>query len=188
MQGVHMSRIISRLETPRLIIELNSDDDPRASFISCLGPRQIRQTSAQEECSFFSAVQTLLFYSSPNPPSNYKVVLKESLTKIGMIGFFKWFPVERTGAIGFSLDKNYRNQGLMTEAVIAFIESWFSQGDFQWIEGRCQPENIASKKVLLNAGMTYRSTQEEPLYKGSRIYTLEVYGISKEEWLALNRP
>ncbi|MBI1823652.1 MAG: GNAT family N-acetyltransferase [Nitrospirae bacterium] len=184
-----MSRIISRLETPRLIIELNSDEDPRASLISCQGTPQKRQTPAREEAlSFFSAVQTLLFYSSPHPPSNYKVVLKKSLTKIGMIGFFKWFPVERTGAIGFSLDKNFRNQGLMTEAVIAFIEAWFGQGEFHWIEGQCQPENIASKKVLINAGMTYRSTQEEPLYKGSRIYTLEVYGISKDEWLALDRP
>jgi RimJ/RimL family protein N-acetyltransferase len=183
-----MSRIISRLETPRLFIELNTDEDPRASLISCLAPPQREKLKSCENLTFPSPVQDDLFFTSPLPPSNYKVILKDSHAKIGMIGFFKWFPIERSGVIGFSLDKHFRNQGMMTEAVRTFIGAWFSQGDFLWIEGHCQPENMASQKVLTNSGMTYRSTLEEPLYQGSRIYTLNVYGISKDEWLALNSP
>jgi RimJ/RimL family protein N-acetyltransferase len=181
-----MSSIIFRLETPRLFLQLNSDEDPRASFCYSLSP-PLREQRHCEIGNFFldSAVKSILFYTSPNPPSNYTIVLKETAVKIGIIGFFKWDPVKKSGGVGFSLYQPYRNQGMMTEAARAFIDVWFRQGDLSWIEGKCQPENKASEKVLVKSGMTFRKSVEEPLYKGSRLYRLNVYGISKNEWLTL---
>ncbi len=183
-----MSSILSRLETHRFFIELSSDEDPRASLCSSLkSPKRGFPPPQGEIPSFESIVQSLLFYTSPNPPSNYTILLKETAVKVGIIGFFKWDPAKKSGAVGFSLYQPYRNQGMMTEAARAFIDAWFHQGDLSWIEGRCQPENKASEKVLIRSGMTLRNSVEEPLYKGSRLYRLNVYGISKSEWLALKR-
>ena len=183
-----MSSIIFTLETPRLFLQLNSDEDPRASFYSSLNaPKRAHINSGNEELFFDSAVESLLFYTSPNPPSNYKIILKESLVKIGIIGFFKWDSERKRGTIGFSLDKKYRKQGIMTEAARAFIDAWFSTGEISWIEGKCQPDNKASEKVMINSGMTLRNVVDEPLFKGSRLYTLNVYGISRSEWLALRQ-
>ncbi|MBI1822317.1 MAG: GNAT family N-acetyltransferase [Nitrospirae bacterium] len=177
-----MTRIISRLETPRLYLELINDDDPRALLSSCLTPFFPWRSEAQLQ---ETAVHRLLFYTSPNPPSNYKVTLKELHKKIGIIGFFKWDPQEKTGTIGFSIDKLFRNQGLMTEACSAFIDAWFDRGKMEWIEGKCQPDNFASEKVLIRSGMKKIKTVEEPLFKESRLYTLHVYGISRPEWQIL---
>jgi RimJ/RimL family protein N-acetyltransferase len=176
--------MIAHLETPRLTLELNAEEDPRASLCVSL--------TAQHPFNFNrntpdipSAVQSSLFFSSPGPPSNYKIILKESNKKIGLIGFFKWDPAMKSGILGFSIDKLFRNQGLMTEACRAFMAAWFHEGKMEWIEGRCQPDNKASERVLIRSGMTKRSVVEEPLYKGSRLYTLGVYGISRKEWEAL---
>ena len=111
-------------------------------------------------------------------------MLKELDKKIGVIGFFKWDPRAKSGTIGFSIDKHFRNQGLMTEACAAFIDIWFDLGKMEWIEGKCRPDNLASEKVLMKSGMKKIKTVEEPLFKGSRLYTLHVYGISRSEWMS----
>lgn len=184
-----MSSIILKLETDRLLLQLNTDEDPRASFCSSLRVPYREQICYRgiDEAPFDSPVESLLFYTSPNPPSNYRILLKDSLIKIGIIGFFKWDMANKSGTIGFSLNQNYRNQGLMTEAARAFIDSWFKESWVSWIEGKCQPENKASEKVMIKSGMVFVKTVKEPLFKGSRLYALNVFGISRSAWLKLKR-
>ena len=123
-----MVQMISRLETPRLVIRLVEDEDPRASLSSCQSSPFLWTSSRP---LLASPVRSLLFYSSPRPPSNYHIYLKlphglkspdgQKLPggekKIGIIGFFTWNTELGLGTIGFSIDKNFRNQGLMTEAL-----------------------------------------------------------------------
>jgi len=178
-----MSGIISRIESPRLFLDLIEEDDPRGISCSSRVPPQTEMMARSLDLPTESIVKSFLFYSSPRPPSNYRIYLKESGEKIGIIGFFNWNPVSGEGTIGFSVDKHYRNQGFMSEAARAFVDAWFLSGRMVWIDGKCQPDNLASEVILTRIGMTYRKTVEETLFKGSRLYRLKLYGISREEWL-----
>lgn len=179
-----MIPIISLLETPRLFIRLAEENDPRAQACSCQATRGNLPYLPELE---FSPVSSLLFYNASRPPSNYHLILKISdktceEKKVGVIGFFEWNPGERSGVLGFSLHRDYRNRGLMTEAAGAFISAWFREAGFTKITGKCQPANIASERVMVRSGMKKIKMVEEPLYRGSPVYKLNLFEITKADW------
>lgn len=64
--------------------------------------------------------------------------------------------------IGYGIDEKYQNKGYMTEAVCALINWMFEKSHtLEFVVAETEKENIASQKVLINAGMArYKETEE----------------------------
>lgn len=75
--------------------------------------------------------------------------------------------------IGWIIHKNYRRNGYATEAAKAIIEYAFKSLNANYIQAHCDINNIASKKVMNNTGMTLEDSN------GTRIYP-KTGMISKE--------
>ncbi|CAA7614488.1 GNAT family N-acetyltransferase [Magnetospirillum sp. SS-4] len=80
---------------------------------------------------------------------------KASGTAIGHCGLDFLDPLGEVEC-GYLLDRPFWGRGLATEMVRATLEWGFSQKNFETIIAIARPENIASMRVMENAGMTRR--------------------------------
>ena len=85
---------------------------------------------------------------------------------IGTIGFNR-FKSDSYADLGFDLNENYWNRGIITEAVRTVIHFGFSTLKIHRIEAGVTPGNIASEKVLLKNGFINEGTiREREFWKG----------------------
>ncbi|NQT57364.1 MAG: GNAT family N-acetyltransferase [Bacteroidetes bacterium] len=83
------------------------------------------------------------------------VILKSTNMLIGHIYFTQTEPEEfMTWELGFIFNPDYQKKGYATEASRAVIEYGFKHFDIHRIVAHCNPENIASWRVLEKIGMT----------------------------------
>lgn len=63
--------------------------------------------------------------------------------------------------IGYSVRKDFRNQGIMSEAVEGFIKYCFGILKLDFVYGSCGLDNIASYRVLEKCGFTWYKRDDE---------------------------
>ncbi|MCI5056010.1 MAG: GNAT family N-acetyltransferase [Flavobacteriales bacterium] len=63
---------------------------------------------------------------------------------------------EASGELAYYLDKKFHNQGLMTAAILVFLNE--IQGEFTHINARTLLSNLASQRVLEKIGFKYIKT------------------------------
>jgi [ribosomal protein S5]-alanine N-acetyltransferase len=81
--------------------------------------------------------------------------------------------------VGYTIARKYWGQGLATEALQALIQYSFEKLDVARIEAVILPENKASSKVLLKAGMQFEGLlRNYQIWKG-KPSDLEMYAIVK---------
>ena len=86
---------------------------------------------------------------------------------------------DRKVEVGYTIARKYWGQGLATEALQALIQYGFEKLDVARIEAVILPENKASSKVLLKAGMQFEGLlRKYQVWKG-KPSDLEMYAIVK---------
>ena len=140
-----------RLETDRLILKGLTPIDFQIIFES-LGKPQIMELLghrsdeeyAKEEFKYKNGYATynrtfILFLLN----------LKEGDKIIGRCGIHNWNKDHHRAEIGYSMeDENYRNQGLMAEAVQAILQYAYSQIELNRLDALVSEENSASIHLL----------------------------------------
>ncbi len=91
----------------------------------------------------------------------------------------------RDGEIGYMMEKNQENKGIMTEAVkklcrLAFESQTF---DLARITGCVYAPNTASRRVLEKSGFQMEGILRNGVWKNGKLYDLCIYGILKEHVL-----
>jgi [ribosomal protein S5]-alanine N-acetyltransferase len=113
-----------------------------------------------------------------NTDINWGIFLKSNPNDlIGTIGYYRNQPENHRGEIGYMLDSNHWRKGIMTEAMRKVIDYGFNEIKFHTIEACINPDNIASREILLKNGFVKEAYYKENyLYKGkfmdSEVYTL----------------
>lgn len=77
---------------------------------------------------------------------HYSLELRDTGKVIGKITFHPWV-MPRTYEIGWIMNKDFTNQGYMTEAVKPFFDYGFDTLKLHRIIATCQPDNIPSKRL-----------------------------------------
>jgi ribosomal-protein-alanine N-acetyltransferase len=90
--------------------------------------------------------------------------------------------IDETGEVEvlYLLKKSYWGMGLATEAAQFSIDYAFRELDLDSVIGLTHPDNIASQKVLQNAGLTFN---EEAQYFGMDLYK---YSINQQSYKNLH--
>ncbi len=101
---------------------------------------------------------------------------------IGTCGFGDLQLIDAKAELGYALSRKYWGKGYMTEAVTAVINFGFSNMPLNRIEARCEPENIASARVLEKIGMKYEGLLRQHIYSKGTYHDLKMYSILKQEW------
>ena len=116
---------------------------------------------------------------------SYAIALKENNNFIGTISIYNngIRKYNKAKSLGFSLDENYWQKGIMTEAVKLIINYVFKNTDCEVLEVGHHVGNYASKRVIEKCGFLYdgRLCKYKRLYDG-RLIDADFYSMTIEDY------
>ena len=115
----------------------------------------------------------------------YAIILKKTGKMIGtceLHNYVRNFKAE----LGYTVNPDYWNQGIATEAGSALIRYGFEELNLKRIECTCFKENLQSKRVCEKLLFRYEGLRKNGymLFDGS-IHDLECFGMTDEEYLEI---
>ena len=110
-------------------------------------------------------------------PSTFVIVWNENRKAIGTIGFMWVNTDHRSAEVGYSLARDYWNQGIMTEALRAVIAFGLDTLRLHRIEAQHETDNPASGRVMAHVGMQYEGTLRQRLKNKGRYVDVALYAI-----------
>jgi [ribosomal protein S5]-alanine N-acetyltransferase len=120
--------------------------------------------------------------SEQNRGYRWGIVLKETNTFIGTIGFHTYIPTHKRAEVGYELHPTYWNKGYMTEALKAVLTFCFEKLNLQRIGAIVFQENMPSNTILQKMQFTREGLLRDYIVQNNVSYDGIVYSILKEEW------
>jgi RimJ/RimL family protein N-acetyltransferase len=115
------------------------------------------------------------------------IVVKPGDEPVGHLVFHPWF-APRTHEVGWVLHQRVRRRGYATEGARALLHHAFEAMSLHRIIATCQPENIASWRVMEKLGMRREAHFLRCIHRDDGSWWDEYfYAILEEEWAALGR-
>lgn len=153
------------IETLRMILRPISMRDAKDMFDYASKPENVVYVfPAHHNLAETRLIIATLFMKEPL--GKWAIELKSESVMIGTINFVKIDEKARTVEIGYTLNKRYWGQGLMTEAVRTLAEIGLTEFGLRHLDIVVDSENIASCKVAEKSGFILQES-----YKGLEPYT-----------------
>ena len=177
------------LETNRLILRPVTFDDAPDMFEYASDERTVKYLTFAPHSSLGETKQAIdnFFINKPEVYGRglYGIVLKETSKFIGAIDI-RPDDQNKKASFGYVLNKNYWNNGYMTEALKCIMKVCFDILKVNRIESTHYEGNEASGKVMQKCGMKYEGKGTEELYiKGEFVNVLH-YAILEREYTKLD--
>ena len=174
------------LETKRLKLRLFKQTDVDDVYEYCSDDEVTKYMPFATYTTRQEAEERIKFclesYEQMDRPILWAIEYKENGKLIGGIDFVKWDEQANCAEIGYILNKEYWNKGIMTEAVGEVIKFGFEKMELNRIEIRCDERNIASSRVMEKNGLKYEGTLRQEKYIKGEYVNIKVYSILKEEY------
>jgi ribosomal-protein-alanine N-acetyltransferase len=173
------------IETERLKLRRLTMGDDEAIYTYGRDPEVTRNVSFHTHQSIEDArifLRTVLENYEKNEPSVWAICLKETGGLIGTTGLLNWNRDHYRVEIGYALNRDYWNKGIVTEAVKAVIDHLFRNTDLVRIEARCKIPNIASARVMEKAGMKFEGILRKQMHFAGVSHDVKMYSILRDEW------
>jgi RimJ/RimL family protein N-acetyltransferase len=167
------------LETERLILRsFRADDiDVMAQLFADPGFMRFSLGVFTERKQTVAFIEKVMGWDRAGIPSQFAVVPRSETGIVGYCGFFQHREVPGEIEIGYRLNPDYWNRGLITEAARAVRDHAFADLKLPRVISLIHPENIPSRRVAEKNGM---KAQREITFRG---FLTLVYAISREQWL-----
>lgn len=115
-------------------------------------------------------------------PASWGIEWKDTGEIIGTIGFM-WIQSDNNAAeVGYSLNRDFWNNGIMTEALRAVIAHGFGSMNLNRIEAQHETTNPASGAVMRKCGMLREGTLRQRLYNKGKYVDVELYSILRKDY------
>jgi [ribosomal protein S5]-alanine N-acetyltransferase len=168
------------IETKRLIIRDFQEDDWR-EFYAYTSDAQVMEYMPE---GVFNEEDARKFVSENRVTArNYPVIVKESRRLAGHIVFHPYFG-HHTYEIGWVFNSQYHNKGIASEAAQAVLKHGFEEMGLHRIIATCQPENIASYRVMEKIGMRKEGFFKKCIPHNDGWWDEYYYAILGEEWFS----
>lgn len=171
--------------TPRLLLRPPCLSDA-ADFFECVGDERVaRYVLWHKHHAVGEARETLRAIrrrSREQGGHTFAICEKGSGRVIGTIGpvWLDWG--NRSCEVGFSLAHRAWGQGLMTEALGAFLRYAFSELGLNRVEGQHDMRNPASGRVMEKAGMALEGRLRQRLYYKGAYADVALYAATRDAW------
>ena|ERR1044071_934458 len=168
-----------KLKTKRLILRSFHEDDVEAMAQLFANPDFMRFSLGvfTERKQTVAFIEKVMGWDRAGIPSQFAVVPRSKTGIIGYCGFFQHREVPGEIEIGYRLNPDYWNRGLITEAARAVRDHALADLKLPRVISLIHPENIASRRVAEKNGMT---VEREIIFRG---FLTLVYAIRREQWL-----
>ena len=108
------------------------------------------------------------------------IVIKEQKHIIGTLGFNN-FQKNHRANIGYDLQFEFWNKGIITEALREVISFGFNKLEINRIEAEVMQGNIASEKVLSKLGFTKEGILRNWMYWNDEYYDMTMFSLLRSE-------
>lgn len=109
-------------------------------------------------------------------------IIEASTNKlIGTCGFHNFSKENNKAEIGYDLNINYWNRGIMTKIINRLVEIGINDLNLNRIEAFVETENINSRKLLLSCKFTEEGLLRDYEKCKERFIDLYIYGIIKKD-------
>ncbi len=123
-------------------------------------------------------IQKVMDWDRAGIPSQFAVVRRDEDMVIGYCGFHHHPEVPGNIEIGYRLDPDYWNRGLITEAARAVRDHGFADLKLARVISLIHSENRPSRRVAEKNGM---KVEKKITFRG---FPTLVYAMTREAWLA----
>jgi len=177
------------LETPRLILREMTLDDAEFYIRNFSDPTVVDMEAFDPPATLEDARKELLMYCinpfKENRGIRWGMELKSEKKLIGTLGFHNWVKGNGFGyraEMGYDLLREYRNQGYMTEAMIAALDFGFSTMRLNRVVIHIDTRNEPSQALVRRLGFTYEGTLRQNTFHRGRFLDDMVFSLLAEEW------
>ena len=168
------------LQTPRLILRSFREEDADVMAQLFANPDFMRFSLGifTERKQTIAFIDKVMGWDHAGIPSQFAVVPRGEDAMIGYCGFF-YHPEHGIEdiEIGYRLNPDYWNRGLITEAARAVRDHGFRDCNLSRVISLIHPENIPSRRVAEKNGMT---VENKVTFRG---FPTLVYATTRQEWL-----
>ena len=109
------------------------------------------------------------------------ITLKKDENIIGTLGFNNFQKTHRA-SIGYDLQVDFWNKGIITEALKEVIKFGFDKLEINRIEAEVMPGNTASEKVLLKIGFKKEGILRDWMYWNEKHYDMTMFSLLRNEY------
>ena len=170
------------LETPRLILRpfVADDLDRLAELMANKDFMRFSMGQLTREETQERFLDKVIGWDRDGLPSQFAMIMPSTGTLLGYCGFFHH---EVDGKmeieIGYRLDSNFWNRGLVTEAARAVRDHGFRDLKLNYVISLIHPENIPSRRVAEKNGMML---ERETIFRGFQVF---VFSMTRQQWSKL---
>jgi RimJ/RimL family protein N-acetyltransferase len=176
---------MTTLETNRLVLREFEAGDWEAVHEYASDPQVVRYVewgpNSEEDTRAFLQY-ALTPPEQPRRQCSLAIVLKAEGRLIGGCSIAVSNPEQREGWIGYIFNRDFWGQGYATETARALVAFGFEQLGLHRILATCDPENVASARVLEKAGMRREGHLREHLWQKGKWRDSYLYAILEREW------
>ena len=169
------------LYTERLILKEITEQHAEALYHMRADPEVMKYVDRPRPKSvedILELIQKMKAMKSNGDGISWGIFKKENPDlKIGNIGFFRIMSEHYRAEIGYMLITGEQQKGIMLEAIRKVIEFGFKNMNLHSIEANINPENIASKKLLLKANFVREAYFRENYFYNEKFIDSEIYSL-----------
>lgn len=174
-----------RLETERLVLRRFVNEDALAMYKNWAADEEVTKyltwpPHPNQEVSQKVVEDWVKAYDRKNY-YQWAIVLKEKGEPIGSIAVVRMNEDVSMVQIGYCIGKTWWHNGITSEALKAVIDFLFDIVDVNRIEGRHDPQNPNSGKVMKKSGMKYEGTLRSSDRNNQGICDVCYYALLKSE-------
>ena len=166
------------IETERLLLRKVVMDDAEDIFLLRTNEAAMKYINKPKLITIDDAKELIKKMNEPDR-IQWGITLKNENKIIGTIGFHRIEKEHYRAEIGYMLDPEYWNKGLMSEAINKVIAFGFSQMNLHSIEAVINPGNTISRKVLQKFSFSKEAYFKENFFFEGEFYDSEIYSLLK---------
>lgn len=170
------------LETTRFYLRKFTLDDKEAIFEIRSNPETMKYIPRPLAVTVEDAakhIEMIIKKSDDNEGINWAIVEKNSKKVIGIIGLFRLIKESFRAEVGYMLNPNWHNKGIMHEALQEVIRFGFENMKLHSIEAIIDPGNVASGKLLLKNKFRKEASFKQNCFFEGTFYDSEVFSLVK---------
>ena len=170
-----------KMETDRLILREHTLKDAQSWFELRHNPdvmRYIDRDSPKDIAEVEDYINGLITGFEQGESMGWAIAFKDKPTQmIGNVVFWRMdFPNYRA-EIGYLIDPAHWRKGLVSEALIEIIAFAFEEMKLHSIEANINPQNEASRRLLLKQGFVKEAYFKEDYYFNGKFLDSEIYSL-----------
>lgn len=113
----------------------------------------------------------------------YAMVRHDDERMVGIVNYFARQPWNQRLEIGYMLHRSVWRTGLMTEALVPFLDYCFDGLQTHRIEATIEPDNAASRGIAESLGFVCEGgPMRDRLRNGDTYRSLMMYGLLEPDW------